>query len=621
MQHKHAITTLNHLFFHHLDHYRLDCLLSFQDLTKPGETMVWSSERFARSVFALRQFLLSCGLAAGDRVAVFAENRPEWHVADFAILLARLVVVPIYNTQAPAQIGYLLRHSGCRVALIAGARQWEILQPLRGDLPELETVVGMEETPGVSTSLPRIVSQAPAFDGAAVERIRAEALAIDPQSLATIVYTSGTTGTPKGVMLSHANLTFNLRGSLGRVLSQTARQALSVLPLAHVLERMLCYGYFHEGVPIAYGDPHELKELLKVHRPEIMGAVPRILEKVREAVEAQVEQLAPWRRAIGGRLIAAALQRARHDLKGEPAPLSAMLLGPLANLFVFPKVHRQLGGLQYFICGGAWLNPDIELFFRAAGFTVLQGYGLTETSPVITLNEYRREKLGSVGRALDGVEVRIGADGQILTRGPHVMLGYYKDEAATRQTVDPDGWLDTGDLGRMDADGCVTITGRRKEILALSNGKKVACAAVEHALERSPYIQQALAVGDGRKFVTALIVPHLEHVAQAGRERGLAFERPEELLPTLPMVALFREELNRCQAELSSFEQAKRFCFLKEDALLDTELVTPTLKVRRAVLERKYADWIGRMYQQEDNPLVIPTLGHIPLGQVIEAQL
>ncbi len=334
----------------------------------------------------------------------------------------------------------------------------------------------------------------------------------------------------------------------------------------------------------------------------------RILKKVREAVDAAGRaSLEPWRRAIGERLIAAALERARHELKGEPISLSAMLLAPLAKLFVFPKVHRQLGGLQYFICGGAWLNPDIELFFRAAGFTVLQGYGLTETSPVITLNEYRREKLGSVGRALDGVEVRIDADGEILTRGPQVMLGYYKDEAATRQTIDQDGWLNTGDLGRMDADGCVTITGRRKEILALSNGKKVACAAVEHALERSPYIQQALAVGDGRKFVTALIVPHLEHLAQAARERGLAFDRPEELLAMPPIVALFRDELSTCQAQLSSFERVKRFCFLKEEALLDIELVTPTQKVRRSVLERKYADWIGQMYQQE-HPLLIPIL-------------
>jgi len=618
MQQNPGIATLNHLFFHHLDHYRLDRLLSFQDIHQPDQATVWSTERFARSVFALRQFLLSCGLSAGDRVAVFAENRPEWHVADFAILLARLVVVPIYNTLAPAQIAYLLRHSGCRAAVIAGARQWEMLSPLRGDLPDLETIVSMEETPGAGTSLPRLVSRAPAFDSAAVDRIRAQALAADPHHLATIVYTSGTTGTPKGVMLSHANLTFNLRASLGRVLSQTARQALSVLPLAHVLERMLCYGYFHEGVPIAYGDPHDLKELLKLHKPEIMGAVPRILEKVQEAVDTQVEQLAPWRRAIGRKLMAAALERTRQELKGEPAPLSAALLAPLAKLLVFPKVHRQLGGLQYFICGGAWLNPEIELFFRAAGFTVLQGYGLTETSPVITLNEFRRERLGSVGRPLDGVEVRIGEGGEILTRGPHVMLGYYKDEAATRQARDPDGWFATGDLGRMDADGSVFITGRRKEILVLSNGKNVACAAVEHALESSPYIQQALVVGDGRKFVTALLVPHLDNIARAARERGLALDSPEELLLSPPMVALFREELTHCQAECSSFEQAKRFCFLKEEALLDTELVTPTLKVRRAVLERKYADWIGYMYQQED-PVLIPILGQGPLRQDIEA--
>jgi long-chain acyl-CoA synthetase len=617
MQHNHSIATLNHLFFHHLDHYRLDRLLSFQDLSKPGETIIWSTERLARSVFALREFLLSCGLAAGDRVAVFAENRPEWHVADFAILLSRLVVVPIYNTLAPSQIAYLLRHSGCRVAIIAGQQQWEILQPLRGELPELETVVSMEETPGSRTSLPRIVSQAPVFDSAAVDGIRVQALAADPQSLATIVYTSGTTGTPKGVMLSHANLTFNLRSSLGRVLSQTARQALSVLPLAHVLERMLCYGYFHEGVPIAYGDPHELKALLKLHRPEIMGAVPRILEKIQEAVDAQLELLAPWRRVIGRKLIQASVARLRQDLQGKPAPFSATLLAPLAKLFVFPKIHRQLGGLRYLICGGAWLNPEVELFFRAAGFTVLQGYGLTETSPVITLNEYRGEKLGSVGRPLDGVEVRIGEDGEIITRGPHVMLGYYKEETATRQARDPEGWLGTGDLGRMDADGFVTITGRRKEILVLSNGKNVACAAVEHALESSPYIQQALVVGDGRKFVSALLVPHLENVARAARERGLVFDRPEALLLMPPIIALFRQELITCQADCSSFEQAKRFCFLHEAALLDTELVTPTLKVRRAVLERKYADWIGQMYQHDD-PQVIPAPGQESPKQPIE---
>ena len=488
MQHTHSVVTLNHLFFHHLDHYRFDRLLSFHNVRQQGET-AWSTDRFAQSVFALRRYLLTAGLTEGDRVAVFAENRPEWHIADFAILLARLVVVPIYNTLAPSQIAYLLRHSGCRLALIGGAPQAEVLEPLLPELPELRTVVSMEETSGVGTSLARILSETPAFDAPAVERVRTEAMATDPQSLATIVYTSGTTGVPKGVMLSHGNLIFDLRAGLGRVLSQKARQALSVLPLPHVLERTLCYGYFHEGVPIAYGDPHDLKELLRRHRPEIMGAVPRILEKVREAVETQVEQLAPWRRAIGKKLIQAAVVKAHQEWTGEPVPFSVTLLTSLAKLLVFPKVHRQLGGLQYFVCGGAWLDPDVELFFRAAGFTVLQGYGLTETSPVITLNEFRREKIGSVGRALDGVDVRIGEGGEILTRGPQVMLGYYKDEAATRQAQDAEGWLHTGDLGRMDAEGNVTITGRRKEILVLSNGKNIACAALEQALEQSPYIQ------------------------------------------------------------------------------------------------------------------------------------
>jgi long-chain acyl-CoA synthetase len=398
----------------------------------------------------------------------------------------------------------------------------------------------------------------------------------------------------------------DLRGSLARVPSNTAHQALSVLPLPHVLERTLSFGYFHEGVRIAYGDPHDLKELLPVHRPDIIGVVPRILEKMKEAVEIEISQLVSYRRAIARKLIEAAVSRERAKMPGaRPGRLSQRLLAPLADLLVFPKVHRQFCGLQYFISGGAWLNPDVELFFRAAGFDVLQGYGMTETSPVITLNEYRREKIGSVGRPLDGVEVRIGDDGEILTRGPHVMLGYYLDEAATRQTIDADGWLRTGDLGGVDADGNVTITGRSKEILVLSNGKNVACAPLEQALQRSLYIQQALIVGDGRKFVCALVVAHPENLARFAAQHGLACSSYDELLLAPPIVALFRQELATLQADFSSFEQAKRFCFLNEEALLDTELVTPTLKVRRSVLERKYADWIGQMYYQED-PLVIP---------------
>jgi len=605
MQPKDSVVSLNHLFFHHLDHYRFDRLLSFQNR---GELIVWSSERFSRAVFALRQFLLHSNLRPGDRVAIFSENRPEWHIADFAVLLARLVVVPIYNTLAPSQIAYLLRHSECRAAIISGATQWETLRSLPAELAQIEKVICMEETAGVSISLPRIIAEAPALDDSTAGRIRAESLGIDPDDLATIVYTSGTTGTPKGVMLTHGNIMSDLRSCLTRVPANTAHQALAILPLPHVLERTLSYGYFHEGVCIAYGDPHDLKELLPIHRPDIAGVVPRILEKIKEAVEAQIARLAPHRRAIAAKLIAAAVARKRTETSGQAGRPSDKLLAPLARALVFRKVHRQLCGLKYLVVGGAWLNPDIELFFRAAGFDVLQGYGMTESSPVITLNEYRREKIGSVGRALDGVEVRIAADGEILTRGPHVMRGYYKDESATRQAIEPDGWLHTGDLGGIDAQGHVTITGRRKEILVLSNGKNVACAPLEHAFERSLYIQQALVVGDGRNFASALIVARQDNVMRVATEHGLAFSSYGELLLAPPVVALFREELERLQAEFSSFERVKRFGFLPEDALQDPELVTPTQKVRRAVLERKYAEWIRQMYRQEE-PLVISLSG------------
>src|SRR5579871_1552259 len=400
MQPNDGVATLNHLFFYHLDHYRFDQLLSFHNGDK---LMVWSSEDFARAVFALRKFVLEAGILSGDRVAIFAENRPEWHIADFALLLARMVVVPVYNTLSPAQIGYLLRHSGTRAAIISGAKQWETLRALRSELPNLEAVISMDETPGVSVSLPQIIAASPGFSDATVDSIRTESLKAESSDLATIVYTSGTTGTPKGVMLSHGNIVADLQGCLARVPSNTAHQALSVLPLPHVLERTLSYGYFHEGVRIAYGDPHDLKELLPIHKPDIVGVVPRILEKVKEAVEAQIAILAPHRRAIARTLLSASISSKRAELAGGPAVSGfRKWLARMAHVLVYPKVHRQLHGLKYFISGGAWLNPDVEIFFRAAGFDVLQGYGMTETSPVITLNEYKREKTGSVGPALPG---------------------------------------------------------------------------------------------------------------------------------------------------------------------------------------------------------------------------
>ncbi len=586
--------TLNHLFFDHVARSRHERLLTWDG---PAGPAVYSSGRFVSAVLALRAFLRSCGLGGeGERIAILSENRPEWHVADFAILLARHIVVPVYPTLASVQIEYLLRHSGCRAAIISGKREWELLEPMLSRLPELAWVIHMGDwlpaNPGAGvmhTSLPRIEAQASPADEAALERIREECLAAPPGSVATIVYTSGTTATPKGVMLSHANIAFDLDACVDRLAFRSARQSLSVLPLAHVFERLLCYGYFRMGVPIAYGDPHQLKDLLRRHHPEVMGCVPRILEKIRDAIEQQVEALPRWKRAIGRLLL-----RAGQDTR------RATLLDRLLKA----RVRRQLGGIRYFICGGAWLDPAVERFIRGIGFTVLQGYGMTETSPVISLDALGEEKSGAVGRPLDGLEVRIAAGGEIETRGPHVMLGYYKDPEATERAM-RDGWLLTGDLGRLDDAGFLSITGRSKDILVLSNGKNVSCAALERALARSRLVQDIFVVGDGRNFTSALVVPHLKNVARAAAERGIAVRDAADALADPGVIADFFREIETCQADFASFERVKRFCFLREEALLDPELVTPTQKMRRHALARQYAEWIGRMYTQPE-PFIIP---------------
>lgn len=592
--------TINDLFLNHVAAGRKGRLLTWQS---PGGLVVYSSERFVRAVLALRRFLHSRGWEErGERIAIFSPNRPEWHVADFAILLARHIVVPIYATLAPSQIEYLLQNSGSRAIVIAGAREWEMLKPLLPRLPELRWIIYMDgglpsgDSPE-HISLQNLENEASAA-GPALEQIRVECSAA-PSDVATIVYTSGTTATPKGVMLTHANLAFDLDECLHRLAFRAAPQALSVLPLAHVFERILCYGYFRMGIPVAYGDPHDLRDLLKMHRPEVMGCVPRILEKMRDAIEQQMDALAPWKRRIGRRLLREHSDDHKPDL--------------LDRLLAF-RVRRQLGGVRYFICGGAWLDPAIERFFRGAGFTVLQGYGMTETSPVIALSEMSETRIGSVGRPLDRVEVRISAGGEIETRGAHVMAGYYNDGDSTGAAL-TDGWLSTGDLGRLDEQGFLFVTGRKKDMLVLSNGKKVYCAGLEKGLARSRLVEDVFVVGEGRNYTSALIVPNIVNLARTARERNVSWSGPEDLLSPL-IIGLFREEIEKNQAEFSNFERIKRFCFLSGEALLDPELITPTQKMRRRALESKYGAWIERIYESAD-PFLISDVSKglsVPLG-------
>ena len=597
-----CLATLNHLFFHNLEGFRQEALLR-PGAPEAGES--YSTEQFGHAVLALARYLKSCpDLVEGGRVAVLSENRPEWHIADFAILLARMVVVPVYIELPASQICTLLEHSGCSAIVVSGSRRRAVLRELLPGLPELRRIIAVDslgEGDRADATLAGIVSATPPLDANEVRRVRSEALSLDPETIATLVYTSGTTGAQKGVMLSHRNVMFDLERCVDRLGFRTTRQALSVLPLSHAFERLLCYGYFRMGIPIAYGDPHDLKALLARHRPSVMGCVPRILEKVQETVQSQVRRQPLWKQRLFESLMRIGLVATRRRGPRKRLSIKRRAQYRCADALLFRRIRRQLGGIEYMVCGGAWLNPGAEEFFRAIGIVVLQGYGLTETSPVVCLNRLGGEKSGAVGPPLDGVEVRIAENGEVLTRGPHVMKGYYRDAQSTAQVI-CDGWLATGDLGRFDDEGNLTITGRIKELIVLSTGKNVSPASAEEALLRSRLVQNVFGVGDGRKFLTALIVPHRSNVEEAARSRNISCSNFDVLLQSPEIMALFQAELAGYQTELAPFERVKRFSFLGENALLDPELVTPTQKVRRKVLERRYAESIDKMYAQENEP-------------------
>ena len=587
------VTTLGAMFFWNVEQFDFQPLLQWES---KGHRFTYSTREFETAVLKLAKWLSESGLEPGDRVALYSDNRPEWHIVEFAAHLAQVILVPVYPTLIAHQMQEILEHAGARIAF-CGPDQMERVQGVRQQLPELTRVVALDPE-AAAENLPAILQSLQPVTAAERARFRDQVMAKDPDSLATIVYTSGTTGTPKGVMLSHRNFIFNATSSMKMVPDRPFRLALSVLPLSHVFERVLCYSYFLRGGKIAYGDPHHLKDLLALYQPEVMGAVPRILEKMREAIELKIAEMPAHRRKISAFLLKVGYDRL------DSRPTFRAKLHPLAEALMFRKVHKQLGDLDTFVVGGAWLNPKLERYFAALGFHVLQGYGLTETAPVITCNEYGAERPGSAGRPVPGVEVKIDEEGEILTRGPHVMKGYFRDPEATAKVM-RDGWFVTGDLGHLDAEGYLIITGRRKEMLVLSNGKNIYYAPIEQALLNSPYFEQAFVVGEGRNYTSLIIVPRMASVLQYASAHAILNASGEELLLSAPILELYRETIDTLQAGFSRFEQTKRFCFMGDAALLDLELVTPTLKVRRRVLERKYGASIDRLYADE-KPFVIP---------------
>ncbi len=598
-------TTLNQLFFAAAHRFSAHPALRIK---RDGHwpTITWSE--MTTRIEGLSAAFRAWGYQPGDRIAIISENRPEWALVDYASLTARLIDVPIYPTLPSEQMIHPLRDSGARAAFVSSAAQLDKLLSIRHELPALERIVVFDDFPLPSEVLPLAAVEA---EGAAARHQfewEAEAMVAQPDDVATIIYTSGTTGTPKGVMLSHDNIASNVQASWQILSLGPTDSCLSFLPLSHIFERMVGhYAMLLAGVTVHYATSNDTvaAELGEV-RPTLLAAVPRLYEKVYARIletmtrsNALRRGIFGWAREVGGRHL---------DLRlaGRPIPWTLGLRSRLADRLVFAKLRERMGGrLRFCVSGGAPLNPDIARFFLGAGVTILEGYGLTETSPVIAVNAVDMIRPGTVGRPLPGVEVRIADDGEILTRGPHVMKGYYGRPEETAEVIDADGWLHTGDIGELDAEGCLRITDRKKDLIVTAGGKNIAPQPIEALLKINPFFLNAVMLGDRRRFPIMLLVPNPTALEAWRAHKGLP-DLPFEELLTLPQVVekLEREARGNLRG-LAQFEMPKRFLVLTRDFSLEAGEITPKMSIRRGVVESHYQDQIEALYaepQEESNP-------------------
>lgn len=548
-------------------------------------------------VAGLARALRARGLQAGDRVALLSRNSPRWALTDYALVTSGFVTVPLYPTLAPDQARFILDDSGARMLFVEDRAH---LDPLASALhgAALEAVVLMDDGHPPDASVLRW--SALAAEGGTDPDL--PPASIDPADLATFVYTSGTTGRPKGVMLSHWNLASNVIACDEAVdLARIEHVNLSLLPLSHIFQRLVDYFLFRRQAVMVYcPNPLEAMDYFPAVRPTFFAAVPRLYEKIHAGFQSKLAQapapkraLARWALGVGRRRFEAWCDGG--SCAGRVPPVLA-LQHRIADALVLRKVRGIFGGnVDVCFSGGAPIATETAEFLRAIGLDLLPGYGLTESSPVLCTNTKSRIRLGTVGPALPGVELRTAEDGELIARGPNIMQGYWKrpeDTAAALQ----DGWLHTGDLARIDERGYVSITGRKKELIVLSTGKKVQPALVEDCLARSPFVAQSVVVGEGRKFVTALVHPHLDALAAEAKARGIAFSSPEELLARRETRALVQESLERCCRELSDFERPKSLAFLPRELTLAAGELTPTLKLKRNEISANWASLIAGLY-------------------------
>jgi long-chain acyl-CoA synthetase len=561
-----------------------------------------SSDEYGRAVSELSMGLRELGVAAGDRVAILSENRPEWAYADVAVLAAGAVDVPIYTTLTPAQILYILNDAGVVAAVVSNAVQAAKISAIRAQAKTLSHVIVMDPEGTRDTlafeDIRRRGREALSRTPDAVDTRAAE---VRPQDLATIIYTSGTTGDPKGVMLTHDNLVQNTEACRDVVANMGGVDScLSFLPLCHVFERLAGhYLMLEHGCTVAYAESidHVAANLLEV-RPSVLLAVPRFYEKVRGRVLEKVAAAPPVRRRLFHWAEGIGRASLEWRLCGRRPPGLLGLKLKLADALVFSKIRKGTGGrLRFIVSGGAALPPDVASFFAAAGMPIQEGYGLTETSPVIAANRPQKIRIGTVGTPLPGVEVKIADDGEILTRSRCVMKGYYGKPEATAEAIDDEGWFHTGDIGAVEADGYLRITDRKKDLIVTSGGKKIAPQPIENQIKTNPFVSEVVMVGNRRHFPAALIVPRFDTLEAWAREKGLAVTTRDDLLARPEVHAHYARLVDEMTPNLAQFEKIKKIALLPRELSAEAGELTPTLKVKRKVVEDRYRDVIDRLYE------------------------
>jgi long-chain acyl-CoA synthetase len=559
-----------------------------------------SSRDFYDRIRFISLGLRALGFAPGDKLALLSENRPDWVMTDFAVLGAGGVTVPIYPTLTPEQIRYIVNDSEAKIVICSSPDLRAKIEAIRPTLSHVRHFICFDPAaPASFTQFASVVDGGRKADAADPEAFEKSVTQVRPDDVASIIYTSGTTGIPKGVMLTHRNFFSNTKALDAVTDFHSGDTILSFLPLSHVLERMTTFSFLFKGATIGFAESIDTvaQNLLEV-RPTIMVSVPRLFEKLYARIMDSILAGSPVKKKIFFWALGRGLAASRKAQGRTAALFPRNTLGlRLAQKLVFSKILEKTGGrVKFFVSGGAPLSRDIAEFFHAIGLVILEGYGLTETAPVVACNTFTKLRFGTVGPPVPGVEVTIAQDGEILARGDNVMKGYFKRDADTAEAL-AGGWFHTGDIGFIDGDGFLTITDRKKDLIVTAGGKNVAPQPIENLIRQSPYIAQAVVVGASRKFISALIVPQFEKVEAYAKEKGIAYFSPAELCGRAEIRELLMREIDRFTPGLAPYEKIKKIALLDRDFEIEQGELTPTLKVKRTQVEKKYKDLIDALYQ------------------------